>query len=149
MHRQFTKRFAQRLQHSIWPAKLALPDDEYIPPCLLQSADRCLIPIDIGVELGLPESGARLGEHGVPAAWMTMPEATVYKDAHFKLGQYNVRLSRQILPMQPVTVALGMQEPAHNHFGLRVLPSDPRHHQGSLGRLNDVHFKQFRYSVVS
>src|SRR5690606_30905613 len=68
LHRQFTKRFAQRLQHSIWPTKLALPDDEYIPPCLLQSADRCLIPIDIGVEPGLPESGARLGERGVPAA---------------------------------------------------------------------------------
>ncbi len=78
-----------------------------------------------------------------------MPEAPMYEDTDLQPRQYNVWFSRQILAMQPVTIAVGMQKPAHQHFRFRVLPPDTRHHSGSSGRLNDVHLEPFRYSVDS
>jgi hypothetical protein len=80
---------------------------------------------------------------------MAMPEAPMYEDTDPQPRQYNVWFSRQILAMQPVTIAVGMQKPAHQHFRFRVLPPDARHHSGSSGRLNDVHLEPFRYSVDS
>lgn len=78
-----------------------------------------------------------------------MPEAPMYKDTYPQPRQYNIGLSRQVLAMQPVTIAVGIQKPAHKHFGLRVLAPDSRHHSGSLGRLNYVHYEPYLDSVVS
>lgn len=78
-----------------------------------------------------------------------MPEASMYKDTDPQPRQYNIGFSRQILAVQPVTIAVGMQKPAHQHFRLRVLASDSRHHSGSLGWVNDVHYEPFLDSVVS
>lgn len=78
-----------------------------------------------------------------------MPKASMYKDTDPQPRQYNVRSSRQILAMQPVTIAVGMQKPAHQHFRLRVLASNSRHHSGSQDWVNDVHYEPFLDSVVS
>jgi hypothetical protein len=80
---------------------------------------------------------------------MAMPKASMYKDTDPQPRQYNVRSSRQILAMQPVTIAVGIQKPAHKHFGFRVLAPDSRHHSGSQGWLNDVHYEPILDSVVS
>lgn len=56
---------------------------------------------------------------------MAMPEAPMYEDTDLQPRQYNVWFSRQILAMQPVTIAVGMQKPAHQHFRFRVLPLIP------------------------
>ena len=78
-----------------------------------------------------------------------MPEASMYEDTYSQPRQYNVWFSRQILAMQPVTIAVGIQKPAHKHFGFRVLAPDSRHHSGSQGWLNDVHYEPILDSVVS
>lgn len=139
----------QPLQYGRGSAKLALPDDKRPPARLIQRLDHSLVSCSICQELGLPELRPRFGQHRESAPRVMMPEAPMYKDTDPQPRQYNVGFSRQILAMQPVTIAVGMQKPAHQHFRLRVLPSDTRHHSGSPGRLNDVHFEPFRYSVVS
>lgn len=136
-------------QCGLGSAKLALPDDKCHPARLIQRLEHSLVSIRICQELGLPELRPRFGQHRESAPRVMMPEAPMYKDTDPQPRQYNVGFSRQILAMQPITIAVGMQKPAHQHFRLRVLPSDTRHHSGSPGRLNDVHFEPFRYSVVS
>ena len=139
----------QPLQCGLRITELAFPNYEYIPACNPQGPYCVLVSFAVRLELGLPELWPCLGQHGIPAPSMTMPEAAVYKYTGPQLGQYNVGPPRQIPAMQPVTVAVGVQKPAHKHFRLRVLSPNARHHPGSLGRLNDVHFEPFRHSVVS
>lgn len=139
----------QLLQSYRWISKLAFPYDQRSPAGLMQRLNRSLIPCHIRQELGLPELWASFGKHSKSAPRMVMPEAPMNEDTDSQPRQYNVRFSRQILAMQPITKAVGMQKPAHQHFRFRVLPPDARHHSGSSGRLNDVHFEPFRYSVDS
>lgn len=141
--------FQQPIQYGLGSAKLALPNDKRPPSGFIQRLEHSLVSNRICQELGLPELRPRFGQHRESAPRVMMPEAPMYKDTDPQPRQYNVGFSRQILAMQPITIAVGMQKPAHQHFRLRVLPSDTRHHSGSPGRLNDVHFEPFRYSVVS
>lgn len=141
--------FQQPLQYLFRPAKLALPDDKRPPARLIQRLDYSLVSCSICQELGLPEIRPRFGQHRESAPRVMMPEAPMYKDTGPQPRQYNVGFSRQILAMQPVTIAVGMQKPAHQHFRLRVLAPDSRHHSGSQGWLNDVHYEPFLDSVVS
>lgn len=141
--------FQQPLQYLFRPAKLALPDDKRPPARLIQRLDYSLVSCSICQELGLPEIRPRFGQHRESAPRVMMPEAPMYKDTGPQPRQYNVRSSRQILAMQPVTIAVGMQKPAHQHFRLRVLASNSRHHSGSQDWVNDVHYEPFLDSVVS
>ena len=81
----------------------------------------------VAVDLVQPPLGAGLGNNKVSAPLMAMPEATVNEDHRVVLFQDDVRLSRQVLIMQPVTETVGVKKPAHEHFRFRVLAPDPAH----------------------
>lgn len=147
------RRLPQGLQEveqcRVGAAKLAFPNDEYGPACISQGFDRSPIASDIAFKLGCPELRARLGKHRIATARVPMPEAAVYKYTGPQPRQYNVRLSGKVRAMKPETESVGMQKPAHQHFGFGVLPPYGRHHSRPAGRINYVHLASFRYSVVS
>jgi len=58
---------------------------------------------------------------------VSMPEATVHKDARPVLPHHNVRLPRQPLMIQPVSIPMSPQPTAYHHLRLRVLSVDGRH----------------------
>ena len=116
------------LQSRFGATKLAFPNDEYGPASVSQCFDRLAIPFDIAFKLGSPKFRARLGKHRITAARMPVPKTAVYKYTAPKAGQYNVWLSGKVRSMKSKAESLGMQKPAHQHFGLRVLPPYGRHH---------------------
>ena len=136
-------------QYLVGAAKFAFPNYDYGPACISQRFDRPPIPSDVAFKLGSPEFRARLGEHRIATARVAVPETAVYKYTGLQARQYNIRLSGKVCTMKPETESVGMQEPAHQHFGLGVLPPYGRHHSRPAGGINYVHFAQFRYSVVS
>lgn len=137
------------LQRSVGPAKLAFPDDNSRPSCVIQRLDYLFISGGVCQEFRLPEVRSRLGQHRKAAPFVMMPEASVYEDTRFEPRYYNVRLSWQVLAMQSIAIAVRMQKPAYEHFRLCVFSPDAGHHSGSSSRINDVHSEKFRYSVVS
>ena len=58
---------------------------------------------------------------------VSMPEASVHEDACPVFSQYQVRMPRQPLMVQPVTEPSLPQTTTHNHFWLRVLASNRCH----------------------
>lgn len=116
------------LQSRFGATKLAFPNDEYGPASVSQCFDRLAIPFDIAFKLGSTKFRARLGKHRITAARMPVPKTAVYKYTAPQAGQYNVWLSGKVRSMKSKAESLGMQKPAHQHFGLRVLPPYGRHH---------------------
>lgn len=78
-----------------------------------------------------------------------MPETPMYKDTDPQPRQYDVGLTRQVFAMQPIPISTGMQKTAYKPLGLRVLASNPGHHTGPFGRINDVHKNPQLGSVIS
>ena len=136
-------------QHCLGFSELAIPDNESCPACMFERRENPLVSSSIFQELGFPELRPRLRQHCIPTPRMPMPEATMDEYANPQPRQHDIRFPRQILAMQPVTIAVSVQKPAHQHFRFCVLPLDARHHSGPSGRVNDVHFEPFRYSVDS
>ena len=68
-----------------------------------------------------------------------MPEATVHEDDQFVLWQYDVRLARQVLAVQPEPIAEPVQRRADEQFRLGVLAADAGHVPASTGFGDSVH----------
>ena len=67
-----------------------------------------------------------------------MPETPVDEYHESKLGQYEVRATRQVIAMKPETESRRMEMSPHSHFRLGMLSSDRRHHSGAGCRINNV-----------
>lgn len=143
------QRLQQFGQRALGITQLALPDYDDLPAGASQRLDCLPVSCSVAFELCRPELGAGLRKHCVSTPRMPMPETAVYKYTGLQPRQYNIRLSGKVCTVQPETVSIGVQETAHQHFGLRVLPPYGRHHSRPAGGINYVHFAQFRYSVVS
>lgn len=70
-----------------------------------------------------------------------MPEAAMYKNDGFVLGQHHIRLPRQILYMQPVPEPLRVQIPAHKHLRPGIFCLDTAHVVAACGGGVYVHGK--------
>ena len=68
--------------------------------------------------------GAGLGDHVVAAAFVSVPEAAVYKDDGVVAGEDNVGLAGEVFYVEPVAVSEGMEVAPHEHFGLCVFAFD-------------------------
>lgn len=53
-----------------------------------------------------------------------MPEAAVNKNDPMPDGKDKIGRARQAAVVQPISVTQRMHQPAHNHFGARVLAPD-------------------------
>jgi len=58
---------------------------------------------------------------------VSVPEASIHKDARPVLSQHNVGLPRQSLMIQPIPIPMSPQPTAHHHLRLRVFASDGSH----------------------
>lgn len=68
-----------------------------------------------------------------------MPKAPIDDDHLTSAAKDDVRLTRQIRGVQPVSVALGVQQSPHDHLGLRVLAPDTRHDKMTLLGRQHIH----------
>ena len=59
---------------------------------------------------------------------MPVPEAAIDEDHSSMLRQNDIRAAREIAPMQPESVASGMQATPHYKFWFRIPCTDPGHH---------------------
>lgn len=106
----------------------ALPDNSDPPLCSLQVQDIAGVTDDVGIELGLPERGARRRGGGVTTARVPMPEAAVDQNGGTPAGQDQVRSTRQAPYMQAISEAPGVQRAAQDQLRLRVTPAYTCHH---------------------
>jgi hypothetical protein len=79
---------------------LALPDNEYVPTVTQELLLYDMVTSHIIIKFMHPEIRMCLWYCGHFASFVTMPEATVNKNGGLVLGQYNVRISRQITAFQ-------------------------------------------------
>ena len=87
---------------------------------LQQFCFHCTIPSDIIIKLFLPEFHATLWCICVFAAWVTMPEATIDKNRSIIFAQKNIRMPRNRLVCNPITIALCKKQFPQIHFRLCV-----------------------------
>ena len=72
----------------------------------------------------LPELAITLWRYVVPAAFVAVPEATVYKDDGLVFAQDNVGGAGELAHVDPVAVATRVLVTAHEHLGLGVFALD-------------------------
>jgi hypothetical protein len=88
---------------------VAFPDDLAFPSKFAQKS-RCIpVPLPIFSNLFDPIF-AIVDWHTITTrAVMTMPEATMDENNFLQAAKDNIRTTRQILSMEPVTISLGIQ----------------------------------------
>lgn len=64
---------------------------------------------------------------------MAVPEAAIHEDRSAILWQDDIRLSGQVLAVEPESITPRVEPLADNHFGPGILAPDTRHHLGAFG----------------
>lgn len=108
-----------------------LPGTDDQPPRFLETLIAPAIPGDVGVELGAPPIGIRLGRHGV--LWTTVPEAAIDEDRDPGSGEGDVGAARKGCDVHPVANTPTMQfmpegefRPGSRRREVRHEPADGR-----------------------
>ena len=111
----------------VWPAKRALPDRQLSPVGRLNRISHLYVSFAISVEFGPPEAwaSARPFEQ---VAFVPVPETAVNERNDSVFGQHKVRLSGNLLRVQPVSVAAPVQPFPKKHFWFGVACAYTRHH---------------------
>lgn len=124
--------------------KFAFPYLDGPPPEFAKLLQVPQIPLPVSVQLGLPERAVRLRHVGEPAVFVPVPETTPdFHDGPIS-RENDVRSPGQVLAVELEAEAGTMEEAADEHFGLRILPSDARHHRTAGRGVYDVrHVKRF------
>lgn len=117
---------------------LALPDDEDPPPSGLQLTRLACVTLNVPAELLLPEVDSRLRLCGVTTTFMSMPEAPVNKNCGSIAMQNDVGPPGQVPRVQPESQATGVKVAAYDDLGLCVRRTNPFHHAGSGGGIDNV-----------
>ena len=79
------------------------------------------VALFVAFYLLLPVLAIALWRYVVPAAFVSVPEAAVYKNYGLILPQDNVGCAGEPAHVDPVAVTARVQVTAHKHFGLGVL----------------------------
>lgn len=91
-----------------------------MPSCCFQRSVLLLIPCDITVELGLPKLHVGFWHSCKSTSFVSMPEASVYKDDSMPLVKHNIGMSRQFLRVKTITESQRMKMTTHKHFWFSV-----------------------------
>jgi hypothetical protein len=75
----------------------------------------------------------------VLAFFVTMPKATMYENDGQSFGEYNVRLAREVLPMQTEAKPRAMQYGANHNLRDSVAPFNPSHIPTASVPIEPVH----------
>src|SRR6185503_8965174 len=129
-------------------ARLAFPDDGAFPPQLFQRGERRAVAFHIAADLGLPV-GAIGGRHArAPGAVMTVPEASVDEQRSAAGREDEVRLARQIVPVEAEAQTKRVGGAAHGQLRRRVPRLHRAHHGGApFGREDVGHQRLFPIST--
>lgn len=106
---------------------LALPNDMRCPAVSTECDQVSDVALTVAIDLLRPIFRVGLRLPGTAGAIMTVPEAAVDEDNLTPACENEIRLSRQRLAVQPVSVASGVQQVAHGPFWLRILGFDSLH----------------------
>ena len=98
----WTKYFAQTAHDRFVDLCLTFPHYINFPSRSLKIFNSSLVSRDVSTEFVLPKPDSRLGGRGLLTAWVTMPEASMYKHGHTVLWEYEIRCPREVAPMEPV-----------------------------------------------
>lgn len=73
------------------------------------------------------------------ATRVAVPKATMYKYTGHQFGQYNIGISREVLPMKAEPVAMSMQKTSNPEFRLSIFPANTGHHPRSCRLIYNIH----------
>ena len=120
------------------PAEGTLPHDGDSPTCIEELALRTVVPLDVALELGLPE--VRLGgwRGCIAASRMAVPETAVNKANGAVATQDKIGLSGEIPDVEPESESAPMKRPSKGAFRFGVLSRYARHHSRPRGLVDDV-----------
>lgn len=90
------------------PSYPALPQLQHSPPHSQQGSPVLGVSCDVLVEFILPKFRAGTGGRCIATAWMSMPEAAMYKNAEPVSGEHQIRPSRKVLLVQAIPEAMPM-----------------------------------------
>ena len=85
------------------------------------------VPLDITRNLLLPIFRIGFRQPTPTLARVSVPKTSVNEDDLLTRAEHNVRLARQVLPVQAVPIAHTMQEAPHHHLGFGVATFDRAH----------------------
>ena len=116
----------------------AFPDDRHSPSGFEQMVTVAPVPTHVVLELCLPEFLASGRGGGVRAPKVTVPEAAVNETHGSESTKHEVRGTRELAVVQPVSQAACVESPAKSDFGYSVPASNPCHHARASGLVDYV-----------
>ncbi len=126
--------------------QLAFPHRVHRPSLSRQRCQVSSVPVLGALQLGQPKVLIRRG-HGSPfAPPVAMPEAAVHEDRLAPSREHEVGTTRQVRPMQPVSVSHSVKQSPHAHFRLGSLRLDRRHYSTARLRRNAVNHDPHPYA---
>ena len=99
----------QALEEALGLLRLAFPNRDNAPAVAAQGSGMAFVAGGVAFEFFSPPSRPCLGNPGVFALTVKMPEASMDKDTDAMSRQNDVRIAWQIPAVQPEAVAHGMQ----------------------------------------
>jgi len=128
-----TEEALQALQQAALVGDLAFPDHQDAPPHACQGAFALAVPLHVLLELWHPVALPGLRDAGGAAAGVLVPEAAIHLDDGPAGREHQVRLPRQVSPVQAEAVAQPVQQAADVHLWLGVLGLVGLHHPAAGG----------------
>jgi hypothetical protein len=122
----------QALEEALGLLRLAFPNRDNAPAVAAQGSGMAFVACGVTFEFFPPPSRPCLGNPGVFALTVKMPEAAMDKDTDAVSRQNDVGAPRQITPVETKTVAHGMEKAAHNEFRLCILATNAGHQTAAL-----------------
>lgn len=133
------KKFLDRFRHSARVLQFAFPDDKGCPAQLLQTFPIGFIANLIALQLCYPIFWTRTGYPAFGTAGMLMPEASVHQYDFTSARKNNVRLARQVAPVDPETISETVNEPPEDKLGFRILAANAAHVRAAAFRADLIH----------
>ena len=130
-------------------ADFAFPQRYHPPSHCFKFSGRGHIALDVAGQLWKPVFAARPGHACQFAALVLVPKAPVHLYDGPMPGQGDVRLARQVAPMETEAVAHCMKGLAHEEFGFRVLVPVASHDSRTCrrnGRFFGCHPMSYSYA---
>ncbi len=122
-------------------AQLALPNHTDVPPHVGQHGKVSQISFLVAAQLLIPE--CFIGFRPCPSwAIMSMPKAPMDEHNLSTARKHQIRFSREVGTMQPVTVAQRKQQSAYGYFRLRVFATHLSHNGMSGLTWPGIHHSQ-------
>ena len=128
-----TEKLAYAALQRVRAPGFAFPENECCPSVSLEQIHVVDIPLDVPVELPVPEFAVGSGS-SAPWTIVLMPEATVDENYLLVSGKYKVRCSRKIPAVQPKSESESMRDFTHSNFRHCVAASYATHQPTPLGR---------------